>query len=371
MVSEGKQFDETPSRRLMASHQSNATSRPTAGAFTFALVALIALGLYLPFLAIQYDTNGVAEAAALEDSILFDKNHMLYRPIGLLFYRLVQRFGYSGNALLVLQIINAFCGAIGVALAYQVFLHKTKDRSAAAFGSAFLATSFAFWLFSTDAAYVTLAAALVLGALTCACFASSTRWIVASAIFTSLAILTYQASVFVVPSLVILLIIERRQLRDLATFIATVLLVAVPSYLTLAFTSRGLLSPRELWRWFVSYNATEHLPIWGVWSWNRVRIAATTALTSIVPAPLGIWPTEITKSIQLGRIVVDIAVVALFLLLLLALSRTAAWFDLVPSQLFAVHAIHHLVGSVPTKLVRHTEYFFRWVRGVQCGAVAL
>src|SRR5436190_11940797 len=103
-----------------------------------AIVAILALGLYLPFLAIQYDTNGIAEAAAVEAGQLVNKNHMLYRPIGLAVYRLLQHFGYAGNSLLVLQTLNAVCGAIGIGLAYALFKWAARDRPAAVIGTVWL-----------------------------------------------------------------------------------------------------------------------------------------------------------------------------------------------------------------------------------------
>src|SRR5436190_10551028 len=113
-----------------------------------AIIAILAFGLYIPFLAIQYDTNGIAEAIALEAGQLVNKNHMLYRPIGLFIYRVLQHFGYGGNSLTVLQTMNAFCGAIGVGLAYALFKWAVKERAAAAIGAIWLATSFTYWLYS-------------------------------------------------------------------------------------------------------------------------------------------------------------------------------------------------------------------------------
>src|SRR5436190_18192198 len=150
-----------------------------------AIVAILALGLYLPFLSIQYDTNGIAEAVALEAGQLVNKNHMLYRPLGLLIYRSLQHFGYAGNSLLVLQTINAVCGAAAIGLAYAVFKFAARDRASAAVGSFFLATSFAYWLFSTDAAYITVAVMFALAAIVCIAYARSEWAIAASGIFTA------------------------------------------------------------------------------------------------------------------------------------------------------------------------------------------
>ena len=71
------------------------TARTTAREAT--LIATLALGLYLPFLAIQYDVNGIAEAVALEAGQLVNKSHMLYRPAGRFIYRTLQYSGYGGT----------------------------------------------------------------------------------------------------------------------------------------------------------------------------------------------------------------------------------------------------------------------------------
>ena len=44
-------------------------------------VTLVSLGLYLPFLAMQYDPNGLIEAMAVENGRLLNKNHMLFRRL--------------------------------------------------------------------------------------------------------------------------------------------------------------------------------------------------------------------------------------------------------------------------------------------------
>ena len=95
------------------------------------LISVLALGLYLPFLAIQYDTNGIAEAAALEAGQVVNKSHILYRPIGNVIYRALQQFGYHGRSLLVLQTLNAVFGALGIGLAYAVFRWAARDKHAA------------------------------------------------------------------------------------------------------------------------------------------------------------------------------------------------------------------------------------------------
>ena len=98
-----------------------------------AAISLIALGLYLPFLAIQYDTNGIVEAVSLEagsSATLLNKNHILFRPIGFIAYHAFRHLGYSDNSLIILQTIDALCGAAALGFAYAAFKSVTQDRLA-------------------------------------------------------------------------------------------------------------------------------------------------------------------------------------------------------------------------------------------------
>lgn len=267
------------------------------------VVALLALALYLPFLAIQYDTNGISEAAALESGQLVNKNHMLYRPVGLLVYRAAQMLGYHGNSLYVLQVLNAMCGSIGVGLAYALFKFSTRGRAAAALGCFWLATSFVYWIFSTDAAYITLAGTLALGAMVCIAYSKSSTAVIASGILLSLSILTWQAGIFLVPTALMFMIAgaKRPVFHDGALLLVTIGLTAGPIYLLTAYTLSDARSPAGLWAWFTNYSEGPALPLWGVWSAGRFETAAVSALRSVVPVLLAIRPSAITRSVQLGE----------------------------------------------------------------------
>ncbi len=288
----------------------------------------VAFCLYLPFRALQYDVNGVVEAAALETGQLINKNHILYRPIGLLIYRALQYSGYGGNSLSLLQVINAVCGAIGISLAYVVFKRQTNDRSVAALGSFWLATSFAYWMFSTDAAYITVASMFGLAAVACVSYASSNRAIVIAAVFTSLSILTWEASIFLVPSLLLLLLLERKPIKHSVNLVVGVVLFAGTCYMAVAFAEADV-RPLHFWHWFVNYGKGGPLPLWGKWGPGRLLEASMSALRSVLPTPLGIWPNEITRFVQRGRILVDFALLGFVTLLVLAASKArlkSVWF---------------------------------------------
>lgn len=293
------------------------------------VVVLLALGLYLPFLAIQYDTNGVVEAAALESGSLINKNHMLYRPIGMVVYSAVQHLGYGGRSLFVLQVLNAICGAIGVGFAYLLFKSAARDRATAATGSFLLATSFTYWMFSTDVAYVTLAALLVLAALVCITCSNSSKSIVAAGILVSLSILTWQAGIFLVPAMLLFVGVRgnRPLLRHAALLTITIGLVTGLAYAITAFALGGVMGPAALFTWLTNYSEGGTLPLWGVWDSGRIESAAISAVRSVVPVLLAVWPSEVSRSVQLGRIAVDIALIGAAVLMLLAAwkARVNSW----------------------------------------------
>jgi hypothetical protein len=302
-----------------------------AAAAESALVALLALALYLPFLAIQYDTNGVAEAAALEAGQMVNKNHMLYRPIGFLIYRGLQHFGYAGKSLLVLQTMNAVCGAIGIGLAYALFKFVTGEKAAAAVGSFWLATSFTYWIFSTDAAYITVAGMFALAAMVCIAYGQSLPSIAAAGVLTSLSILTWQASVFLIPAILALMVApgKWRPLRRMGVFILAVGVPAGAVYIVSAFALHGMMGPRAFWTWLTSYSEGGTLPLWGIWNTERIGTASVSAVRSIVPLLLAVRPTEITRSMQLGRVAVDFALLSLVLVIILAglkIRLKSIWF---------------------------------------------
>ena len=211
------------------------------------IVIALALGLYLPFLSIQYDTNGIVEAASIESGALLSKNHMLYRPVGLFVWRASRLAGYTGPSLIVLQMINAITGAIGVGLAYLAFLRIGGSRSVAAIGALFLGSSFSWWVTATDVFYITMAAMFAAASLACMVHARSLKWIAAAGVFTAASIFTWQASLFLIPAMLFLLPADLPKARSAVVFVLTAVLLAGTVYFTVAVASQGFLGPQELW----------------------------------------------------------------------------------------------------------------------------
>src|ERR1051326_6316405 len=170
----------------------------------FVLVTGLALGLYLPFLSIQYDPNGRVEAMSVERGPLLNKNHMLYRPVGLIAWRASQLAVNSSHALMALQVIRAVCGALGGGFAFLAFTKLSSYPAAAWAGALFLATSFTYWFSATDALYITMAGMFAAASLACIICARSARWMLAAGVWTALSICTWQGSLFLVLALVLI-----------------------------------------------------------------------------------------------------------------------------------------------------------------------
>src|ERR1041385_8342969 len=202
-------------------------------------VTLLALGLYLPCLSIQYDVNELIEAMSVEKEPLLKKNHMLFRPVGLLAWRGLHLAGYNGNSLRVLQVISAVAGALGVALTYVAFRALSTNRAAAAFGAAFLGTSFTYWVSSTDVLYVTVAGMFAAAAVACVLRARSIRAILIAGIFAALSVFTWQGSLFLVPALLFVVPKHLRTIRSAAVLFCSSGLLVLAVYVAVAFSSRG------------------------------------------------------------------------------------------------------------------------------------
>jgi hypothetical protein len=283
----------------------------------FLLITLFSLLLYIPFLSIQYDTNGIIEATGVESGDLLNKNHMLYRPLGLLIWRALQFPGYGGKSLLILQILTAVAGALGVGFAYLAFRSLTPSRAYAAVAALALGTSYSYWTSSTDVFYIPLAGMFAAAALACLLLARSSGGLIAAGILTGLSIATWEGSVFLIPAL--LLVSPRDRWKP---FAGTAILFSALLYIAVAFGTHGVMGPMSFWRWLTSYREGTTLSIWGTWHASRIPIAAGAALDSMVPATLGASLRELLKPVQLGRIAVDIAVVVFLSFLALAIARS-------------------------------------------------
>ena len=256
------------------------------------VATLLALGLYLPFLSVNYDLNGLYEAGAVEQGLpgtLFLQNHLLYRPVAYLFYQAALHLGMSGHSLLILQVLTAVFGALGVGFAYLIFLQFGQDKVIAFLASLWLATSWAYWYFSTDVSYISMAACLAAAAITVFLKAESRRAAAAAGILAGLAVLTWQANALLIPVIVTCALLLKPSPSDRFLLSKAVVTVSCGFLLTLlSYAAVGVFfyaqrTPSDLLGWVFRYGSGVGLPMWGQWSLSRVPFALSTAVSSILP----------------------------------------------------------------------------------------
>lgn len=123
-----------------------------------ALLFISFLVLYLATKTANYTFDAVSYAEQIvtftktgERHWLFHPHHLLFNLTGYLLWRIAGALGYHGGPLPVLQDMNSFLGAAGVALLWLA-LRKilTRSRGLAAVLSIGLGLSFGFWVCATD-----------------------------------------------------------------------------------------------------------------------------------------------------------------------------------------------------------------------------
>lgn len=172
-----------------------------------AAVMAAALLLYLATLSHHYTGDSIGYALTIEagePAYLLDPYHPLLHPLGWLFVQLWRLAGWTGRALLPLQVLNALGGALSAGLMASMAWQLSRSAgTAVAMGMGF-AVSGGIWMLSVDAEFVTIplaATLLVLWGLL-AVPARRRQWAgyaVLLGLGTTLAILTYLTGAFLVP----------------------------------------------------------------------------------------------------------------------------------------------------------------------------
>jgi hypothetical protein len=262
------------------------------------IVATLAWMLYLPLRSIQWDLNGITEARAIDSggTKLFSPNHMLYRPLGLAIITIAHSVGFSGHSAEILQYVTGIMAGVGVGLVWRWIMNLTDNTFTASIASAFLATTWAFWTFSTDVYYITPAAAMVAGALVVLSSRShlTHKEIIKLGLLVALAILFWQANIFLIPTIVLGLLWMRRADTLRETLIGVGLFLAVTSaivgsvYLIAGTQIYHLSSTHDFFNWFLSHGSGGNSPFWGKWSADRIPAAMSSALASFIPVLEGL-----------------------------------------------------------------------------------
>lgn len=121
-----------------------------ATAAMFFAVLLFNLSLRSVF----FNFDGIACAIAVELSDfkhLVHGNHLAYGVVGWCFDKLWRLFGYQGQSVLVLQVLDSVLGAAGAAVFSSLLRRMGRGEREAVLGAAALAVSHAWWFWSLEA----------------------------------------------------------------------------------------------------------------------------------------------------------------------------------------------------------------------------
>jgi len=250
------------------------------------LIFLIAACLYVPFLSHHFDENGLIEVLELDVGNLFSANHLLYRPLGLLAGSALHALGLDVRSLLILQVISALCGGAAIGFAYLFLIGMTNDRFAAIAAVFFLATTWAHWVWSTDAGYIPVAAMFVAAALTAMLGETRLSAIVAGSLL-GFAVTTWQANVLLVPAFLIGWFVLREKGRSEKLRLGAHFLWACSLPIGILYAAgavaNNIRTPGRFLLWVTSHAEGAQLPIWGQFAVERIPIAGRTALNSVTP----------------------------------------------------------------------------------------
>jgi len=296
------------------------------------LLTVAGLGLYLGFLSTSYDPNGVIEAEAVErdGAALFSPNHILYRPLVRLVGTSLGAAGYEDRSIVFAQITAAVFGALGMGLFYWWLRPLINHEVVAVLVTLGFGTSWAYWVFSTDAYYIVLAATCIIGMFillaviwTTPQLQPSPGLLVGAGILCALSILFWQADIFIVPVVWIgLLVTYRASIRRLLVgallFSMPIAIVVGGVYVYVGAFILGHSSTNSFLDWFLHYGA--RLSMWGRWDITRLFELVKSALASLVPLWEGLGLRALLRGeFHADKIIIQIALVALALLLLLPL----------------------------------------------------
>jgi hypothetical protein len=285
------------------------------------IVGLVALALYLASLAAVHDSNGVLEAAAIEEggSALFNPNHLAYRPAVFVLYDVILDRGV--RAIVLVQAVGALASALGVAAFYTLLFELTRSRPVSTLLSLLFATSWAMWHLATNGTYFSPSIPLVLIATSMILRSRHSVGVaMAAGLVGGLAVLVWKGHLFFVVSAAVAwwLVGEldaRRRLERSVAFLAfagSITLLAYASVAILVFQHRQI---GEFLAWTSSYEG--RLPQWGQWAWDRLPRAAETQLASVLPVWDGLGLRDLWRgSPSADKLLRQLSLLALVWLLL-------------------------------------------------------
>jgi hypothetical protein len=257
--------------------------------------AALGILLYLLFITVNYDPNGITEAFSVElgGAQLFNPHHMLNRPLGLLFYEITTRLGYNWRSLVILQWISAASGIIGLSLAHIAFHNLARSLRVSCIFALWLGTSWAYWSTATDVSYL-IPSAMLLAAIISWLTKSKLSYLDFAGIglVYSISLLSCQCNVAFMPALLLASLMSCRQTawRNRLVVMAIVgissMTPAALVYWSIGTFLYGYTTIQEFLQWTIHY--ADQLPMYGQPTPNSLITLITTDAGSFIPIQSGL-----------------------------------------------------------------------------------
>jgi hypothetical protein len=213
---------------------------------------------YASLIAIHRDAPGSSVAW------MFHPHHLLFNAFGYFCYWMALGLGYTGSSLSVMQVVNSFLGAVGIAIFYSTLQRIfPRDGKIALLMTPALGGSFGYWICATDGRVNMPSLVLLLAAfyvLVCLLDQPNRRLAAMVGVFAGAAVLFHEsAGLFLLVGLVGVLAARKeadRKTHALALPVvyltASATIVALP-YLFIGYCLIGLHSPVAFKHWANSY----------------------------------------------------------------------------------------------------------------------
>jgi len=248
------------------------------------IVSVIGAGFYLSLVAADYDSNGIIIARSVEAAQFAWPNHMFFELTGVVLMRLAALFGRKGPVFPMLLVLAALYGGVALGAANLAARRMGARRLEAFTAMVWLGTTYTFWTWSTNVAYVSAGAMLAASALALIWVRKSEWILVMIGILGACSALAWQANLFLFPVLIAGLCLQpaswpdrARQTKYLFTSYALALTLA---YVGIVYQS-GFHDAGKTLRLITTYRGVR-APDWGHWGWRRIGNVAETWIHSLV-----------------------------------------------------------------------------------------
>jgi hypothetical protein len=248
------------------------------------IVSVIGAGFYLALLAADYDSNGIVIARRVEVAYVASPNHMLFELTGVVLMRLAALFGRKGPVFPMLLVLAAVYGGLALGAANVAARRLGASRLEALTAVVWLGTTYAFWRWSTNVAYVSAGAMFAASAVALIWGRKSAAILVMTGILGACSALAWQGNVFLFPVLIAGVFLQPASWPDRARetkyiFTSYALTLAV-AYAGMVYQS-GFRDAARILKWMTSYGGGGG-PDWGHWGWSRIGNLAETWIHSCI-----------------------------------------------------------------------------------------